>query len=242
MTSFPRIIGHRGAAAMAPENTLAAIRAAAAAGATWVEIDVRLAADGLAVIHDEQLDRTTNGTGFVRETPLDTIRELVAGAWFGAAFAGERVPTLDEALLEIQRLGLGVNLELKTDSDEPSALVEAVVRCVEDVWQGDPDAFVFSSFSRPTVWALKEAAPAVPRALIASRVPQDWETVVSELECVSFHPGWRHFTAEQAAAIRAAGYRLAVWTVNDLEIARRLRGWGVDSIITDAPNLMVGLE
>src|SRR5690554_2395339 len=107
MISLPRIIGHRGAAALAPENTLAAIRAADAAGVTWVEIDVRLAADGLAVIHDALLDRTTNGTGPVSEASLSAIASLDAGAWFGTAFAGERVPTLEVALSEIQRLGLG---------------------------------------------------------------------------------------------------------------------------------------
>src|SRR5580704_12278143 len=91
---LPPVIGHRGAAAQAPENTLAGFRAARALGCAWVEFDVRLTVDGVPVVcHDDKLDRTSNGRGRISKLPLAAIRMLDAGSWFGPAFAGERIPT-----------------------------------------------------------------------------------------------------------------------------------------------------
>ena len=242
MISLPRIIGHRGAAALAPENTLPAFRAAAAAGATWVELDVRLAADGLVVFHDATLERTTDGTGPVRTSTVDAIGSLTARDPQGTASAGVRVPTLDEALREIQRLALGVNVELKSDGEEPAELVEAVVARVGDLWTDAPERLLYSSFSREVVWALSEAAPSQPRGLISSRLPPDWRSVAEATGCVSIHLGWRDLSAAQVKQVGDAGYAVAVWTVNDRALAQRLRGWGVDSIITDDPAMMRDLD
>src|SRR5579859_6338194 len=109
--SPPAIIGHRGAAGLAPENTLAAIRAAAAAGARWVELDVQLTRDGVPVLlHDSTLERTTDGEGKVGDADLDALRRVDAGSWFAPRFLGQRVPTLAEAVAELGQLGLGANL------------------------------------------------------------------------------------------------------------------------------------
>ena len=123
-----RVIGHRGCAAHAPENTLAGLRAAAAQGVAWVEIDVVLLGDGTPIIlHDARVDRTTDGRGALKDLDWPRVARLDAGAWFSPEFSGERVPRLDQALDAVRSLGLGLDLELKTHGDEGVRLVEAVV-------------------------------------------------------------------------------------------------------------------
>src|SRR4029077_10733853 len=113
---LPPVIGHPGAAAHAHENTLAGLRAARALGCGWVEFDVRLTGDGALVLcHDPRLDRTTDGKGWVSARTLTAIRQCDAGSWFAPSFAGERVPTLDEALVLAAELDLGANVEIKAD-------------------------------------------------------------------------------------------------------------------------------
>src|SRR4051794_34519268 len=105
---LPKVIGHRGAKAYAPENTLAGIRTAAQQGARWVEVDVKLTRDGVPILmHDDTVDRTTNGKGAAATLDFAELRRLDAGAWFGPAFAGERIPTLEEALALVFDLDLG---------------------------------------------------------------------------------------------------------------------------------------
>ena len=112
----PRLIGHRGAAALAPENTLASIRAAADSGVPWIEVDAKLAKDGVPVLmHDDTLDRTTAGQGPVVARTSGELGRLDAGSWFDPRFAGETVPTLSQCLAECRRLGLGLDLEIKPD-------------------------------------------------------------------------------------------------------------------------------
>src|SRR5579862_6026518 len=121
------VIGHRGAAARAPENTLAGLRCAKALGCAWVEFDVRLTGDGALVLcHDPRLDRTTNGSGLVSAMSLAAIRELDAGRWFDASFAGEKVPTLEEVLVLAGELDLGANIEIKSDRGREYATAAAV--------------------------------------------------------------------------------------------------------------------
>jgi hypothetical protein len=111
---LPRVIGHRGAAALAPENTLEGLRVAARLGVRWVEVDAKLSADGVVVLfHDETLDRTTDGNGPVAATRFAVLRRLDAGAWFGPAWRGPRVPTLEQALDLLSELGLRANVEIK---------------------------------------------------------------------------------------------------------------------------------
>ena len=124
------LIAHRGAPAHAPENTLTAVRMAKEMGARWIETDVRLTADGaLVMIHDETLDRTTNGSGPVLMATAEEIRSLDAGSWFAPEFAGETVPTLHEFIACIRTEGLNLQLELK----EVFGLEEELVRKVHDV-------------------------------------------------------------------------------------------------------------
>src|ERR1041385_7236710 len=100
--NIPRIIGHRGAAKAAPENTLESLREAKRQGATWVEVDAKLTADNAVILlHDDLLDRTTSGKGPAAQATLDAIRTLDAGAWFAPSWAGAKVPTLEETVHEL---------------------------------------------------------------------------------------------------------------------------------------------
>src|SRR5690348_652098 len=125
---IPKVIGHRGAASRAPENTLAGFRKAAELGCTWIECDVRLSHEGHPIIvHDDTLERTTDGRGRVGATPLRDLQSCDAGSYFNPSYRGERIPTLEEALRLLQSLGLGCDLELKAEAGREQALAEAVV-------------------------------------------------------------------------------------------------------------------
>jgi glycerophosphoryl diester phosphodiesterase len=235
---LPKVIGHRGAAAYAPENTLESLREAARRGASWVEFDVKLTADGVPVLmHDDRLDRTTDGKGAVAATSYEQIRALDAGAWFAPAFAGARVPTLAAALDLLLAKGLGANIEIKPC---PGREVETAARAVAEIrrrWPSDRPAPLISSFRPESLAAAKAAAPELPRGLL---IWEDgiatWRATARELGCATVHCSEHNLTADWAAEIRAAGYGLAVYTVNDPDKARRLVAWGIQAIITDAPD------
>jgi glycerophosphoryl diester phosphodiesterase len=239
--ALPPVIGHRGAAALAPENTLAGLRAAAAAGARWVEFDVKLTADGTPVLmHDETLERTTDGRGKVAATPAATIAALDAGAWFGAGFAGERVPTLIEAIGELGRLGLGANIEIKPCRGREAATAAAVVEVVARHWPAALPAPLISSFAPKCLAVARDRAPALPRGLLVRRLPRDWRRQVDALGCASINLGQGFASRRAIAAVRAAGLRVVIWTVNEPVAARRLLAAGADAVITDRPEAVLG--
>lgn len=232
----PRVIGHRGARSTAPENTLAGLRQAVAEGASWVEFDVKLTSDGHPVlIHDETVDRTTNGKGKVAEMSLADIRALDAGGWFGRRFAGEKVPTLDEALELMSGLAMGFNLEIKPCPGREVETAKVALERVRALWPSFRATPVISSFQHASLAAARDAVPGLPRGLLAERLPADWKKLAEELGCSFIHPGTRALTREEVAAVKAAGYPMLVWTVNEPARARELTAWGVDSIITDSP-------
>ena len=164
-----RIIGHRGAAAVAPENTLASFRAAAALGVRWVEMDVSQLADGTAVIfHDDALDRCTNGSGLLAQSSWPQVQQLDAGSWFSTQFSTERVPTLSEALAEIQRLGLGLNLEIKHEGAGLEPFVDRVLTILAREWR-ENDRLLLSSFNHQALQLCQRLAPHLRRVSSMSR-------------------------------------------------------------------------
>jgi glycerophosphoryl diester phosphodiesterase len=236
---LPPVIGHRGAAALAPENTLAGLRAAAAAGVRWVEFDVKLTADDVCVLmHDDTLDRTTDGSGRVAATPLAALERLDAGRWFAPAFAGERVPTLERTIAELARLGRGANREIKPCAGRAAETARAVADVVAAHWPASLPPPLISSFERESLAAVQAAAPGLPRGLIAGQLPADWRAAVAQLDCRSIHLGYKKLTPAVIAEVLAAGLRLAVWTVNEVAEAARLVAAGAHAIITDRPDVV----
>lgn len=233
----PRLVAHRGASAAAPENTLAALRAAAAAGARWVEFDVRLARCGTPVVfHDETLDRLTDGTGPLAARDAAALKRLDAGRRFGAGFAGERIPTLAEALAECDALGLGVDIEIKA---APGAARETARAALAAAEAGPPrlrERALFSSFDTAALEVLRDEGGAWPRGLLLDRFHASWREDAARLGCASVHP--RETALDGPARVRAIleeGLAALSFTVNDPARAAELFRWGVDALCTDDP-------
>ncbi len=235
-----RIIGHRGAAAVAPENTLASFRAAAALGVRWVEMDVSQLADGTAVIfHDEELDRCTNGSGLLAQSSWTQVRQLDAGSWFSAQFSTERVSTLSEALAEIQRLGLGLNLEIKHEGAGLEPFVDLVLTTLAREWR-DNDRLLLASFYYQALLLFQAQSPHLRRGQLYESVPANWLQELENISAYSLHCDYLALDQALATAIKAAGYRLFCYTVNDpLSVAYHW-GWGMDGVFTDDPACFIG--
>ena len=236
-----KVMGHRGAALLAPENTLASVRAAAEAGATWVEIDVYLIAEGgLVIFHDDTLDRCTNGSGVTREARPTEVAELDAGAWFSEKFVGEKVPTLLEALECIQSLNLGLNLEIKHDGADVENIVPAVMAMLRDHWQ-DNDRLMISSFNLAALELCYEIDPQRHLAPLYEDIPEDWQEQLAGIEAYSLNCDYSRLTEAQARAVKAAGYKLLCYTVNDPQTVEAHWTWGMDAVITDDPTRFASL-
>ncbi len=233
---LPTVIGHRGAARHAPENTLAGLRKAAEQGAPWVEFDVMLTADGTAVLnHDETLARTTGLDRPMAEVSYAELAGLDAGSWFAAAFAEEPVPTLEEALGCLGALGLGANVEIKPTAGRETETARVAARILQRAWPAGLPAPLVSSFKRQSLAAMQQAAPELARGLLAEELPEDWREAVATLGCATVHLWRKTLTREAVETVKAAGFGLAVYTVNDPREAVTFRSWGADSIITDDP-------
>lgn len=236
--NLPPVIGHRGAAARAPENTLAGFRVAKLLGCRWVEFDVRLTGDGaLVVCHDDRLERTTSGRGAISKLPLAKIRALDAGTWFKARFAGERVPTLEEALAQCRELGLGANVEIKAEDSQGPATAAAVAATLDRLAGGHSPVLV-SSFLEDAVAEAKRRMPKIPRAMLFRKVPRNWAEIAGELGCATVNADQRYLTEGLVAEISAAGYPVLAYTVNEAARARQVFGWGVTSVFSDAPDII----
>ena len=224
----PRILAHRGGGSLAPENTLGAIRLGAKLGFQGVEFDVMLAGDGTPVlIHDETLERTTNGRGAVAATPYAALARLDAGN-------GEPIPSFEQAARLCRDLGLWANVEIKPAKGHERATGGAVAKMAAELWRGAEVPPLLSSFSREALARARDVSPALPRGFLVGKIPPDWEARMRELQCVALHCNHKHLSREMAAQVRAAGYALLVYTVNELVDAQRLLGWGVDCLVTDA--------
>lgn len=246
-----RILGHRGARLVAPENTVAAYRAALAEGADGVELDVRLTADrALVCLHDATLGRTTSGRGRVRERTLAEVRALDAGALFAANGSfpyrgrGLRVPTLTEALDAVPPPAL-VDIEVKAPPNhrgELGALVEALAAALDG--RQDRDRLRVTSFSRKLVALAVRALPDLRVGLVTSAiVPLGMALSASErLGCSVLAAQSPTFFAPKAsvavARAQAAGIELVAWTVDEAAVARRLADLGVDAVVTDRPGAL----
>lgn len=233
----PLVLGHRGARLEAPENTLPALRRALELGADGVELDARLSADGEAIVfHDDRLERTTNGRGYVAQMTLAELRQLDAGSRFGPAFAGTRICTLAEAL-ELLRPARLVNVELK-GPPEDAGLERCVLEVVHRAGMGE--RVVFSSFDPEHLRRLRAVDGS---ATLAWLYNWPWQTeqafrLAEEVGLWGLHPAGR---AVRAGLIRRAhrhGLRVLAWTVNAAVAARRMARWGIDGLITDRPGEM----
>lgn len=225
---YPKILAHRGGGALAPENTLGALRLGASLGFKGVEFDVMLTADGAPVlIHDETTERTTGVKGRVSLTSCAKLEKLDAGN-------GEKIPRFEEAAALCRKLGLWANVEIKPAGGHERATGEAVARMARELWRGAALMPLLSSFSVVALEAAQKEAPELARGYLVDEVPGAWQSTAKRLQCVSLHCNHKKLSEGTAAAVREAGHALLCWTVNDAATARRLFGWGVDCVVTDA--------
>ncbi len=236
---YPRVVAHRGGGTLAPENTLAAIRHGASMGFRGVEFDVMLARDGTPIlIHDETLERTTSGHGSVPALDYADIERFDAGGWHSGSFRGERVPTFVAAANLCRELGLWANVEIKPAKGYEVQTGRVAAQLTLDLWRGAPLQPVVSSFSVDSLEMARQVAPGLPRGLLVSKIPPDWEARMEKLGCVALHCNYKELTEALAGSVHAAGYALLCWTVNDPVDAARLFEWGVDCIVTDRLDLI----
>ena len=233
--AFPRVIAHRGASLAAPENTLPAFAAARDAGAGAVEFDVSLLGDGTpVVVHDATLDRCSDAAGPLSGIGAGDLARIDAGAWFGPAFAGTRIPTLAEALDGLAALGLWANLELKPQG-APSGPMVAAVAAELGARPWTAERVVVSSFAAGALAALARARPAQPLAMLWDAPPAGWPAALADLGAGSMHVAAEHLDPALCAAARAEGVALRVYTVNDPTAIAGARGPDLAGVITDAP-------
>ncbi len=238
--SLPSVIGHRGAAGLAPENTLAGLRRAAALGVGMVEVDVKLTRDGIPVLmHDDRLDRTTDGAGPVRDMPWPELRRLDAGGWFGPDFAGEPVPRLAEALDLAMSLGLALNLEIKPCAGREVETARLALAEARSCWPAGRPPPLVSSFARPAMAVAREVAPDWPRGYLIWRRPWNWRAAAAALGAATVHVREQSLTAARMKAYRSLGLPVLAYTVNDGARARRLIAHGVSALFSDRPDLVL---
>lgn len=237
---YPRVIAHRCGGALAPENTLAGLRLAAQLGCRAVEFDVMLSQDGVPVLmHDETLERTTDGHGAVADHDVGQLLQLDAGVRHHSAFAGERIPTLGQALALCADLGLWANVEIKPAAGREAQSGAVVGAALAVAWSGKSDRGVVSSFSTLALGAARNTAPHLHYAWLVDGIPVNWQTQLQALGCDALHCA-ANTAAPLLASVVATGLPLACFTVDRPDEAERLYALGVSAVFTDRPDRLLG--
>jgi len=244
----PWIVAHRGYSGRYPENTASAFEAAIGAGADMIELDVCLTKDRIpVVIHDQTLERTTDGHGMVSDFKLSELKKLDAGSWFSPEFKGESIPTLEEILLKIKGK-ISVNIEIKPESYESAGPTDAIenqiCKMVEKFGMNESvliSSFEHSFFTRIKLWLSKDNNQTSLRIAPLQEKDLSEENVLKlckVTEAYSFHPDERFLTPSFIKTLNANSFRTIAYTINDEKRIAQLAKWGVTGIITDEPELM----
>jgi glycerophosphoryl diester phosphodiesterase len=229
----PIVIGHRGAAGEAPENTLASFELALDQGAEGIELDVHITKDGeIVVCHDHTLDRTTNGSGLICEQTMEEMGRLDAGAWFSDSFRGERVPLLRE-VFDLVPAGILINVEVKHAYE--GLMEQALLSFLRE--SDRMDDVVISSFDHKCIRRMKQAEPAVKVGLLYAANLIDHAAYAQQMgiDVFSLHPHYHSIGKEDVDGAGAAELAVYPYTVNHVEDYKRMIAYGVTGIITDYP-------
>lgn len=233
----PRVIGHRGACAYAPENTLIAMQVAADLGVKWIEFDVMLTRDEEAIImHDETLDRTTNGHGRVADTPYSVIEKLDAGSWFAPKFAGTKVPTFEELLIYLRNLAMNLVVEIKPTPGKEIVTAEKTMELLERYWPMTELVPLISSAKEKGLQTVYDINPTLLLGFISDKWLPNWQDKLEMLHCISLHSNHKVLNPSRVEAVKKAGYFVLAYTVNDPKRAQELFSWGVDGVFTNVPD------
>jgi glycerophosphoryl diester phosphodiesterase len=235
---FPLWIAHRGAGKLAPENTLAAFRLGASHGHTAFECDIKLSADGVPfLLHDDTLERTTNGQGVAGECSWAELSRLDAGSWHSTAFAGEPIASFEAIAAFCTTNALALDLEIKPSPGTEEGTGRVVAQSVRKLWRGAP--MLLSSFKPQALMGARDGAPELPRALLLDTLWPGCMEMAATLDCVAIITNHRLMDAALLAQIHTVGRRALVYTVNDAARARELIAIGIDGIVTDAVDVFL---
>lgn len=234
-----KIFAHRGASAYAPENTLEAFRLAMEQGADGIELDVQMTKDGeLVVIHDETIDRVSNGNGAVRDYTLEELKQFSVSNHF-EQYPDVKIPTLREVLELVKPGTMEINIELKTGIYWYPQIEQKVLELVKE--EGMEERIIYSSFNHYSVQKIRELSPEAETAYLIGDVMLDVADYTRNTGIKGFHPALFHVKmADFLKEYKESGIALRVWTVNDKDQIRWLIDEGVDAVITNYPDR--GLE
>lgn len=235
------IFAHRGVASLFPENTMVAFQEAVRLNSNGIELDVQLTKDGVpVVIHDETLERTTNGTGWVKDTNYEELRQLNASYKFGNQFGHCPVPTLKEVCELILGTSTILNIELKNEIISYPGLEEKVNELIQS-FHIDGQV-VISSFNHESLKYFRTIAPDVQIAALSEKAIENAGEYLRDLGAKGYHPNYLTVTKELVDQLNGYGIAIRPYTVNDSTVMKQFLDWGVDSVITDYPQNMIPLK
>ncbi|GAE35621.1 glycerophosphodiester phosphodiesterase [Halalkalibacter akibai] len=229
-----QILAHRGFSSQYPENTMAAFQAAIDIGADGIEFDVQLTKDHVAVvIHDLTLERTTTGTGFVRQHTASELKELSAGAWFSEKFKEENIPTLEEVLIwaKNHKQSFTLNVEVKGRVEDRDLALKTILPLIRNYKM--EDRIIVSSFDHKTVCRFNEQAPFIETAVIVMAALYKPEDYLRQMNVLGYHFSFVSLLEEEIQSLLKKGFRLRPYTVNDEKGMKRFIELGCDAIFTD---------
>ncbi|MEH7112926.1 glycerophosphodiester phosphodiesterase family protein [Neobacillus niacini] len=232
-------VAHRGATGYAPENTIAAFDKGVEMKADYIEIDVQRSKDGeLVIIHDNNVDRTTDGTGYVKDLTFEQIRSLDAGSWKAEQFKGEKIPTLDE-ILDRYHGRTGILIELKSPELYPGIEEQVAQKLIErNLDKPQNEKIIIQSFNFESMKLTNSLLPKVPIGVLTSNRAHTTEQALQEFSAYAdyFNPSYGIVTEELVNQVHALGMKIQSWTVRSHEAAQFLLDMNVDGIITDYPD------
>lgn len=231
------LFAHRGMSSLAPENTLAAFALCGQHGIRWIECDVDILADGTVVVsHDDTLDRCTDQSGSLAELTKADLSDIDAGSWFHDDFIGESIPTFEQLITLVNQHELNINVEIKSCSAGWAMTDKLIANVITALAQLDIGReLIVSSFNHLALAEFKRRRPQTPVACLfeAASLGDDWESVMQACVADYIHPEDQNLTQAMVARFKSAGYKINVYTVNDLARANQLFNWGVDGVFTD---------
>lgn len=242
MPSFtlPSVIAHRGASAYAPENTAAAMLEASKRGADWVEFDCRLSRDlGVVIMHDRSLKRTTGVRGQVQNWNTSDLTELDAGSWFAKQHSGENIPTLEQILPLLEQQNLGANIEIKTPAKQAEIAIREIISLLETTSTALQHKILISSSCQKTLDLMCKYAPSYPCGYIIHKWPRLLRKKLHNKSYYSIHLNRKILNKNRVKLLIDMGFKVLAYTVNDKKTAEKLFSWGVASVFSDKPDLLI---
>lgn len=235
-----KVYAHRGYSGKYPENTMLAFKKAAETGCDGIELDVQLTSDGqVVIIHDEKIDRTTDGTGNVKDYTLEELKQFNAAASWNGKYGFEPIPTLEEYFQWVKDTDLVTNIEIKSGVYYYEELEEKTLALVRKY--GLEKKIIFSSFLHSSITLLRKLAPEIPcGALVEYENLGNPGYYCEKFDFQYYHPGMKALTEEMVQSCKEHNIPLNVWTINDMGALEQLYEWGCEGVISNFPGVCRG--